>query len=297
MTMNTTPASTATPDHALLHVKVVDFTAPDAAQQFCHSLRHTGFAVLVNHPLQQGMVEGIYDEWLKFFDTEAKHQYAFDPEKQDGYFSSAVSEVAKGHTLKDIKEYFHIYPWGRYPAEVSDAARRYYQEAQGVASTLLSWVEAHSPDEVKAGYSMPLPDMIKDSNQTLLRVLRYPPLRGDEPEGALRAAAHGDINLLTVLPAANEPGLQVQGFDGVWRDVPCDFGALVINIGDMLQEASGGYYPSTPHRVVNPTGEGRFKSRISLPLFLHARPDVRLSERHTAGSYLQERLRELGVKA
>jgi isopenicillin N synthase-like dioxygenase len=89
--------------------------------------------------------------------------------------------------------------------------------------------------------------------------------------------------------------LQVQAKDGSWIEVPCDFGNLIVNIGDMLQEASGGYFPSTTHRVVNPDGADMTKSRISLPLFLHPRPDVVLSERHTAGSYLQERLRELGV--
>ena len=86
------------------------------------------------------------------------------------------------------------------------------------------------------------------------------------------------------------------GKDDAWHDVPCDFGMLIVNIGDMLDEASQGYYPSTIHRVLNPTGEEAKKSRISLPLFLHPRPDVVLSERHTSGSYLQERLRELGVK-
>ena len=251
----------------MLDVQVVDFTAPDAPQRFAESLHHTGFAVLRQHPIPQDLVEGIYAEWLAFFDSPAKEAYAFDPQRQDGWFSSAVSETAKGHTVKDIKEYYHLYPWGRHPAEVSDAARRYHGLAQSLAATLLGWVEAHAPAEVKARFSEPLPAMIEGSEQTLLRVLRYPPLRGDEPEGALRAAAHGDINLLTVLPAANEPGLQVLGRDGLWRDVPCDFGSLVINIGDMLEEASGGHYPSTVHRVVNPTGEGRFKSRISLPLF------------------------------
>jgi len=88
----------------------------------------------------------------------------------------------------------------------------------------------------------------------------------------------------------------VLGKDEQWHDVPCDFGTLTINIGDMLQEASEGYYPSTQHRVVNPTGEGAKKSRVSLPLFLHPRDDVVLSDRYTAQSYLDERLRELGVK-
>lgn len=280
-----------------MNVLVVDYRDPEAPVKFTESLRTTGFGVLKNHPIPQELVETIYREWLAFFDTEAKHRYAYSTATQDGFFSTAISEVAKGHTLKDIKEYFHIYPHGRYPAEVSDAARRYYDVANSLARELLSWVEAHTPPDVQARFSMPLSSMIVDSPKTLLRVLRYPPLRGDEPEGALRAAAHEDINLLTVLPAANEPGLQVKDNAGNWLDVPCDFGTLVINTGDMLQEASGGYYPSTTHRVVNPTGEGRFKSRVSLPLFLHPRDEVVLSERYTALSYLEERLRELGVKA
>jgi isopenicillin N synthase-like dioxygenase len=74
------------------------------------------------------------------------------------------------------------------------------------------------------------------------------------------AAAHGDINLLTVLPAATQAGLQVLGKDNAWHDVPCDFGMLIVNIGDMLDEASQGYYPSTIHRVLNPTGEEAKKS-------------------------------------
>ncbi|MNT51623.1 2OG-Fe(II) oxygenase superfamily protein [compost metagenome] len=157
-------------------------------------------------------------------------------------------------------------------------------------------MEQYTPADIAANYSEPLSGMIQGSNKTLLRVLRYPPLTGQEPAGSLRAAAHGDINLLTILPAANEPGLQVQDMDGNWIDVPCDFGMLIINIGDMLQEASQGYYPSTQHRVVNPTGAGAGKSRVSLPLFLHPRDEVVLSARYSAGAYLDERLRELGVK-
>jgi isopenicillin N synthase-like dioxygenase len=276
-----------------MHLPVVDFQSPSAAQEFCTSLHTTGFGVLKNHPLQQSLVEGIYAEWLAFFQSDAKAQYAQDPVKFDGYFSPAVSETAKNHTKKDVKEFFHIYPWGRYPAEVSDAARRYYTEASALAATLLGWVEAHSPAEVQARYSMPLPRMLDGSDHTLLRVLHYPPLTGREEPGAVRAAAHGDINLLTILPAATEPGLQVLGQDQQWSDVPCDFGLLIVNIGDMLEEASGGYYPSTVHRVLNPVGEAAKKSRISLPLFLHPRREVVLSERHTVGSYFDERMREL----
>ena len=273
---------------------IVDFTSPTAPAQFCDSLHRTGFGVLKNHPLQQGLVAGIYDEWLKFFATEAKYAYPFDKDgKLDGYFSTAVSETAKGNTVKDYKEFFHIYPWGRYPAEVSDAAHRYYAQGSQLAATLLQWVEDCSPPEVRARYSMPLPQMIEGCQETLLRVLHYPPLRGDEPAGSERAAAHGDINLLTILPAASEPGLQVLGADKAWYDVPCDFGLLIVNNGDMLEEASGHYYPSTIHRVLNPVGDSAKKSRVSLPLFLHPRREVKLSERYTVGSYFEERMKEL----
>lgn len=274
----------------------VDFTSPTAAKDFAESLHNTGFGVLTNHPLSQQLLNTVYAEWYQFFQSDAKHNYAFDPQKYDGYFSPSVSETAKGNTKRDLKEFYHIYPWGRYPAEVSDAARQYYAEGAALAATLLQWVEQYTPADVKAKYSMPLSQMITGSEQTLLRVLHYPPLRGDEEPGAVRAAAHGDINLLTILPAATAAGLQVVGKEGEWFDVPCDFGMLIVNIGDMLQEASEGYYPSTVHRVLNPTGEEAKKSRVSLPLFLHPRPDVVLSTRHTAGSYLTERLQELHSK-
>jgi len=279
-----------------MQVSVVDYRAADAAEAFTHSLHETGFAVLVNHPIPQAQVEAIYADWLAFFDSDAKHNYAFSVETQDGWFSSQVSETAKGHGRKDLKEYFHVYPWGRIPPALTEQALSYYALATGLAAELLGWVERYTPADIAARYSEPLSGMIADSRQTLLRVLRYPPLTGAEPEGALRAAPHEDINLLTLLPAANEPGLQVRARDGQWLDVPCDFGMLIVNIGDMLQEASQGYYPSTTHRVVNPTGDAARKSRISLPLFLHPRPEVVLSERYSAGSYLAERLRELGVK-
>ena len=214
-------------------------------------------------------------------------------DNQDGYFGPDVSETAKGNTVKDLKEFFHVYPWGQYPGEVSDAALRYAATAREITETLLTWVEENTPDEVRARFSRPLPRMMDGSTRTLLRVLRYPPLRGDEPADAVRAAAHEDINLLTLLPAANEPGLQVRDVRGNWHDVPCDFGSLAVNVGDMLQLASGGYYPSTTHRVMNPTGDSARRSRLSLPLFLHPADDVVLAAGRTASSYLQERIAEL----
>ncbi|MCX4028501.1 isopenicillin N synthase family oxygenase [Endozoicomonas sp. SM1973] len=278
-----------------MQVQTVDYLAPDCAQRFVESLRTTGFGVLKNHPISQSLVESIYQNWYEFFVSDEKHQYQYNVDSQDGYFPPDVSEVAKGHQVKDIKEYYHIYPWGQTPPELKAEAMSYYQMANQLATELLGWVESNTPAEIAQHYSMPLSKMIENSRGTLLRVLHYPPLTGEEEPGAIRAAAHEDINLLTILPAANEPGLQVKGSNDEWLDVPCDFGTLIINTGDMLQEASQGYFPSTTHRVINPSGGRREKSRISLPLFLHPNPNVVLSERYTADEYLQERLRELGV--
>ncbi|WP_318442377.1 2OG-Fe(II) oxygenase family protein [Photobacterium leiognathi] len=278
-----------------MKLEAVDYTAENAKQLFVESLRNTGFGVLKNHPIQQKLVQSIYDNWYQFFNSEEKTDFLFNVETQDGLFPTEVSETAKGHTKKDIKEYFHYYPWGQCPSALKQEIQQYYQEANELATELLSWVEEYSPNDISDKYSQPLSSMIDGSEKTLLRVLHYPPLKGDEELGAIRAGAHEDINLLTILPAANEPGLQVLAKDGSWLDVPCDFGNLIINIGDMLQEASSGYFPSTTHRVINPEGADKTKSRISLPLFLHPKPEVVLSEKYTADSYLMERLRELGV--
>ncbi|MFM2051978.1 MAG: hypothetical protein RL456_15 [Pseudomonadota bacterium] len=293
--MSPTPADPPCPADDALRVAVVDWRAADAPARFVHSLRHTGFAVLTHHPIDAALMRQVHDEWLAWLGSPAVENCRFDPATQDGYVGPERSETAKGHVEKDLKAFFHHYPGGRYPQEVSDAALRYRAQAEALAARLLGWVQQEAPAEVRARFPQPLPDMIAGSRQTLLRILHYPPLRGDEPAGAMRAAAHEDINLLTVLPAATEPGLQVLGRDGLWRDVPGDAGWLVINTGDMLQEASGGAFPSTTHRVVNPVGEAARRPRVSMPLFLHPRPEVRLSARHTAGSYLQERLRELGL--
>ncbi|MBB6520267.1 isopenicillin N synthase family oxygenase [Pseudoteredinibacter isoporae] len=276
-------------------IEAVDYQAPDAQARFVQSLKDTGFGVLKNHPISKDLVSSIYANWKQFFDSEEKDQYEFNVDTQDGFFPKSVSEVAKGHEVKDIKEYFHYYTWGQCPSALKEEIHNYYEQANGLARELLTWVEGHSPADVARYYSEPLTNMIEGSEKTLLRVLHYPEFQGDEEPGAIRAAAHEDINLLTILPAANEPGLQVKTKEGDWLDIPCEFGNLIINIGDMLQEASGHYFPSTTHRVINPEGSDSRRARISLPLFLHPRPEVKLSDRYTAREYLQERLRELGV--
>lgn len=280
---------------------IVDLRAADAPQRFVASLRDTGFAALRGTPFDTADLRALEALWLDFFGSPQKSAFLWDRERQDGWFPPEVSETARGHTRRDLKEFFHVYPWGRCPSGPEAATRRHAGLAAALAAQLLGWVAQQAPPEVRAGFSEPLPRMIEGSAQTLLRVLHYPPLQAEPPPGALRAAAHGDINLLTLLPAATEPGLQVLGRDGRWLDLPCANAAdadplVIVNTGDMLQEATGGWLPSTVHRVTNPVGAAAQRARIALPLFLHPRPDVRLSARHSAASHLAERLRELGLK-
>jgi isopenicillin N synthase-like dioxygenase len=140
---------------------------------------------------------------------------------------------------------------------------------------------------------MPLSQMMTGSTRSLLRVLRYPPLPDHIPDGAVRAAAHEDINLLTVLPASDQPGLELLDSNGEWFPVPCDPGSLAINGGEMLDLATDGYFPATTHRVVNPDGEAGRVPRMSLPMFLHPADDVVLAQGRTAYEFLQQRIAEL----
>ena len=274
----------------------VSYGSAEAGERLTSSLTQTGFAVLADHPIPPETVREAYEEWERFFASPAKHDYTFEPKAQDGYFPY-LSENAKGRTQKDLKEFFHVYPGTRLPEGVSDRTRTLYDSLTALAGELLALIEEHAPKDSRAGLSMPLQKMIEGSPRTLLRILNYPPLTGDEEQGAIRAAAHEDINLITLLVAATEPGLQVCDTQGVWHDVQSDPGNVVINAGDMLQMATGGFFRSTSHRVVNPAGESAGRSRLSMPLFLHPWPEVRLSDTHTAGSYLEERLREIGLKS
>ena len=124
----------------------------------------------------------------------------------------------------------------------------------------------------------------------MLRILRYPPFTEIEPGRAIRAAAHEDINFITLLPAANQSGLEIKPKGEDWTSVEAPAGSIIINIGDMLQELTQGMLPSTTHRVVNPDGADTGSARLTAPVFCHPYDDLVLSERYTAGQYLYERL-------
>ena len=279
-----------------MQVLSVDFTSPSAAKEFKESICNTGFAVIQNHDIDPKLISDAFQEWKSFFENDEKMKYVFDPKIQAGYFPMR-SENAKDSSFKDLKEFYHYYPWWQNPKNILEHTPKLRDALVALASTLLQWIHHETPRDVEKKFSMPLPDMIKDSPSTLLRAIHYPALSGKEIKGEVRAAAHEDINLITLLPAATAPGLEVLDLQGRWHEVPCDPGTIVVNSGDMLREASGGYYPSTTHRVTNPEDGHQRKERYSIPLFLHPKGEVRLSQRHTADSYLNERLRELGLKS
>ena len=278
-----------------MKIETVDYTASDAGDRLARSLRETGFAVLANHPIRADRIDEAYALWGRFFASDSKLNYLRDYEKQDGYFPFK-SEHAKDAQKKDLKEFYHVYPWGRVPEDLEAFTRQLYADLTAIGIELLSWLDQLMPDEISASLSMPLQEMMQASQQSLLRILHYPPVSAEEDAAAIRAAAHEDINLITLLLAGSQPGLQARDKQGQWHDVPCDPGMITINNGDMLSLATNGYFPSTTHRVINPDDKLNL-SRYSMPMFLHPHPDVKLRQDFTAEAFLQERLKEIGLKS
>ena len=277
-----------------MQVEIVDYQASDAKETLARSLHNTGFAVLANHPIAPERIDELYAEWGRFFAGDTKMGFERDLETQDGYFPFR-SENAKDSDKKDLKEFYHYYPWGRVPEALQAVTSAMYNDLNQLGLDMLSWLDGEAPEAIRGALSRPLSQMAKDSEQTLLRILHYPPVEEDVEEGAIRAAAHEDINLITLLLAGSQPGLQAQDKSGTWHDVPCDRGMITINNGDMLALATQDYFPSTTHRVVNPDSNSN-QSRYSMPMFIAPQPGVMLSETLSAGDYLQIRLREIGLK-
>ena len=279
-----------------MQVAKISYNDKNAPAVFTQSLKETGFGVIIDHPIKPKLIESVYKEWKIFFNSDSKHDYLFDPLKQDGYFPLG-SENAKDYNVKDHKEFFHFYPWGKTPPSISDKTKELYDSLVNMTSLLLEWIELNTPSKIQSKFSEPLKNMIKGSKTNLLRVIHYPPFSGKEESRSLRAAAHEDINLITLLVAGTKPGLEAQDKNGNWHEISTDPGTIIVNIGDMLEEVSGGYYPSTTHRVVNPFSDINNISRYSMPLFLHPRDEVKLSNKYSASSYLKERLLEIGLKS
>jgi isopenicillin N synthase-like dioxygenase len=263
----------------------------DAPAKFAKSFRETGFAIIKDHNISSDEIDRMYGVWTDFFASDEGPNFAVKPGESAGYFGYK-SENAKGSVNKDLKEFFHAYQNKTLPNITEKETRDFQEKLIKMGSTLLGWLDQESEGHVS--FSEPLENMINGSDMNLLRIIHYPPLPDNVEPGEVRAAAHEDINLITLLVTGTEPGLQAKDVNGNWHDVPCKPGYITVNSGDMLSMASKGHYPSTPHRVVNPPKQEN-RSRYSMPLFVHPRPDV-LLDKLTAGEFLDERLKEIGLK-
>lgn len=254
------------------------------------SMVETGFAVITDVKISAA---GAYAVWTEFFRSSGKAEFA-TKDGQTGYFPLR-SENAAGRSEKDLKEFVHLFPHGP-QGELSrrllddESTSLVIDQAENLSSLVLSVLEQYGSIHHTAS---DWDKSVARSPSSLLRILRYPPVTDAKP-GEVRAAEHTDINMITVLPVATAPGLQVKTLDGRWIDVPYVPGSVVVNVGEMLEVASGGYYRATPHRVVTPPGE-EANERYSMPFFAHPHPDYELRPGLTARAALQKRLVELGL--
>ena len=308
-------------------VNLVDFLSSDKSkkQQFIdkigYAYENIGFVALKGHFLDDKLVENLYTEIKNFFDLplETKEKYEIPGiGGQRGYVSFG-KESAKGKKEADLKEFWHFGQYvdsdskyaKEYPenvtvkelAEFNEVGKETYQMLEKTAKYVLRSLALHlGLDEIY------FDKYIKNGN-SILRPIHYPPIK-TEPKGAERAAAHGDINLITLLMGAQGKGLQVQNHEGDWIDAMAEPDEIMINVGDMLSRHSNKKLKSTIHRVVNPPKEMWGTSRYSIPFFMHPVSDMKLDvlencidtenpkqfDDITAGEFLDQRLKELGLK-
>ena len=276
-----------------------------------------GFAVIADHPLAQDGIEAALNSAKAFFalPEDAKRAYVVGVGGQRGYTPFGV-ETAKGEAHHDLKEFWHmgrdlpsghryasVMPPNVWPTETPEFVQTVSWLYDSLDAMGLKVLEALA---VYLGLDRHFFDATVDDGNSVLRLLHYPPTDGQGPH--IRAAAHEDINVITLLLGAEEAGLEVLRRDGSWLPINPPPGSLVCNIGDMLQRLTNHRLPSTTHRVVNPAPERRGVARYSTPFFLHFNPDYEIAtlptcvdadhpDRYptpiTADAYLQERLREI----
>ncbi len=294
---------------------------PDAfARAFGASFERFGFAIVADHGIPDALIARAWAETAALFalpEAEKRGYYIPGGGGARGY-TPFKTEIAKGASAVDLKEFWHIgreLPAGHRYAEVM-AANVWPERPEGFRETFTELFAAfdRAGDRLLSAIARYLglaPDWfdaaVKDGN-SVLRLLHYPPIPADA-EG-VRAGAHEDINLITLLLGAEEAGLELLDRDGRWLAIKPPEGALVVNVGDMLQRLTNHVLPSTTHRVVNPPPERRGRSRYSMPFFLHPAPDFliqtlpgcvsaanpnRYPEPITAHDYLHERLVEIGL--
>jgi isopenicillin N synthase-like dioxygenase len=308
-------------------VNLADFISGDATrkqkfvQEIGKAYEEIGFVALKGHFLDDKLVDELYTEVRNFFSLplEVKAQYEIPGiGGQRGYISFG-KEHAKGRSAGDLKEFWHF---GQYLSEDSKYQGEYPKNVS--VNELLNFnrvgKEAYQMLEKTGVYVLRalaiylgldefyFDNYVKDGN-SILRPIHYPPIT-EEPKDAVRAAAHGDINLITLLMGAQGKGLQVQNHQGEWIDAIAEADELMINVGDMLSRHTNNKLKSTIHQVVNPPREFWGTSRYSIPFFMHPVSDMplnclegciddhnpKLYDDISAGEFLDQRLKEIGLK-
>ena len=307
-------------------VDLSDFLSedPQRKQKFIDEIgkayEEIGFVALKGHFLDDKLVENLYNEVKKFFDLhlEVKQKYEIPGiGGQRGYVSFG-KESAKGKKEGDLKEFWHF---GQYVEDNPKLAEEYHDnveveelpEFNAVGKETYRMLEKTAKYVLRAlalhlGLEETYFDQYIHNGNSILRPIHYPPIT-QEPKDAVRAAAHGDINLITLLMGAQGKGLQVQNHKGEWIDAIAQDDELMINVGDMLSRHTNNKLKSTIHRVVNPPRELWGTSRYSIPFFMHPISEMKLDvlencidennpkqfEDITSGEFLNERLVELGL--
>ena len=311
------------PSLDLNHFKSED---PLQKQKFVKDLglayQNIGFVALKNHGLSDELTQSLYNAVQSFFSLPDEIKTKYEVPSlfgQRGYISKG-KERAKGRNTGDLKEFYHVgqpasskpaaYPENIWPEEIPEFKEhtiKAYQILEQTGVLVLRAIALHlGLDEYY------FDDKVKDGN-SILRQIHYFPIENPEevPKEAVRAAEHGDINLITLLMGASADGLQVLRRDGEWIPITALPEQIVVNVGDMLSRHTNDKLKSTIHRVVNPPKEKMKTSRFSIPFFMHPRSDMDLSclescidennpkkfKDITAGEFLDERLAEIGLKA
>jgi isopenicillin N synthase-like dioxygenase len=280
-----------------------------------------GFVAIKNHGLSDDLTTQLYESVKHFFSLSDDEKKAYEEEDlfgQRGYVSKG-KERAKGRNTGDLKEFYHVgqpennkldeYPSNIWPKEVPEF-KQYAEEA-------FRTLEKAGLDMLRAiALFLELPENYFENKarkgNSILRAIHYFPIDNPEsiPEDAVRAAEHGDINLITLLMGASADGLQVLRKDGQWIPITALPDQIVVNVGDMMSRHTNNKLKSTIHRVVNPPKNKMGTSRFSIPFFMHPQSDMDLSclpgcidkdhprqfDDITAGAFLDERLKELGLK-
>lgn len=279
-------------------------------------LKDYGFIILKDHTIEQKKIDRAYELVKAFFNLplETKLKYKMNNGGQRGY-TPFKTEHAKDNKNPDLKEFWHVgrelaassqykgvYPENTWPTEIAEFKKAFTElyDAMDMTSALL--LEA-----IGKGLDLPASyfnEMIADGN-SIIRTIHYPPTKGEDTKNSIRAAAHEDINLITMLVGATDSGLQLLERDGTWLDVQSRPGEIVVDTGDMMSRITNNILPSTTHRVINPSDDG--SARYSMPFFVHPHSKANLScipscvgagakyPDISAGDFLTQRLKEIGL--